>query len=89
MARKLLKDANWNTAQTVTFNDTAPVAGAAPNPIADAEFAAYQQWLGDIGMKVEQKLSPDSAAFSDLTLKATLNATRIRTAATITMVPWR
>jgi ABC-type transport system substrate-binding protein len=68
MARKLLKDANWNSADVILLDNTAPVAGAAADPIGDAENAAYQQWLQDVGIKSQVRLSPDSASFSDLTL---------------------
>lgn len=66
-ARELLKQANWNPNDVVHFEATATPAGQTPDPIAEAEFAAYQQWLGDIGIKVDQRIHPDSASYATFT----------------------
>ena len=64
-ARQLLSEANWDTSQTVYFEDVATPAGETADPIEEAEFAAYQQWLGDVGIKLERRLHPDNATFND------------------------
>lgn len=67
LARKLLAEANWDASQVMHFDAVAPAAGEAVDPIAQAEFAAYQQWLGEVGVTVEQRLHPDTATYSDVT----------------------
>lgn len=65
LARQLLSEANWNGDEPVRIEGTAPVAGAPVDPILEAEFAAYQQWFGDVGITLEQRLHPDTATYSD------------------------
>lgn len=65
LARQLLAEAGWDPEQVVMFERTAVPAGQTPDPIAEAEFAAYQVWLGEVGIKLEQRLHPDTATYAD------------------------
>lgn len=65
-ARKLLREANWKASDVLSLERQAPAPGAPVNAIAEAELAAYQQFFGDVGVKLEEHLSPDAATYSDL-----------------------
>jgi peptide/nickel transport system substrate-binding protein len=68
-ARSLLKDSNWNPNDVVRLETVAVQPGAQPDPIADAELVAWQQWLKDLGVKSEIYRYPDDATSSDAWFK--------------------
>lgn len=69
-ARALLEEIGWDTNQTVYLERTAAAAGTTPDPIVEAENAAYIQWFGDVGIKLEVRLHPDSATYNNFTIPA-------------------
>jgi peptide/nickel transport system substrate-binding protein len=68
MAKKLLSEANWDANEVLYFEQPAIPTGQAIDPIAQAQQAAYQQWLGDVGIKMELRAHPDSASYANFTL---------------------
>jgi len=69
-AQALLEEIGWDSNQTVYIERQAAAAGATPDPILEAENAAYIQWLGAVGIKLEVRLHPDSATYNNFTIPA-------------------
>ncbi|GIV76864.1 MAG: ABC transporter substrate-binding protein [Litorilinea sp.] len=61
-ARQLLSQSSWDPNDTVKYLRSAP--SGTPNPVAEAEMLAYQEWLGDLGVKMEFDIKPDSASYT-------------------------
>jgi peptide/nickel transport system substrate-binding protein len=72
-ARALLAEIGWDTSQTVYFERQAAAAGTTADPIVEAENAAYTQWLGDVGIKLEIRLHADSATYNNFVIPAAPN----------------
>jgi peptide/nickel transport system substrate-binding protein len=68
-ARTLLKATKWDPNDVVRLETVAVQPGAQPDPVADAEFVAWQQWLKDLGVKSEIYRFPDDATSSDAWFK--------------------
>ena len=61
-ARSLLAQSNWNSDDTVKFLRT--TSSGAPNPTAEAELLAYQEWFTDLGVNFEFDTKPDGASYT-------------------------
>ena len=61
-ARSLLSQSNWDPDDTVKFLRTTP--SGAPNPTAEAEMLAYQEWFTDLGVNFEFDTKPDGASYT-------------------------
>ena len=62
-ARTLLKQSSWNASDTVRL-ETGPLQ-ANPDPIAEAELAAWQEWLKELGVKSAIYRYPDNNSAND------------------------